>query len=183
MNVIHRGLVPLLLCAASTGQAMPCTDGDAATRLACHDRIARCASIEADDERLACYTARVDASAAETAPVVATPPAASAERVPVAEAAPAAEPAAAADPFPVWGRSSREATPEPVQTATIETVQRDPRGIVYLRLDNGQVWRETARSRHDYAVGDAVTLSRGALGSTNLAADGMRRHAKVRRVR
>lgn len=81
------------------------------------------------------------------------------------------------------GREAREEATRPELAAVIDEVRTDPRGIVYLFLDNGQVWRETARSRHPYASGMGVTLTTGMLGSTNLTADGMRRYAKVRRVR
>ena len=54
--------------------------------------------------------------------------------------------------------------------------------LVYVYLDNGQVWRETVRSRFRYESGLNVVITEGALGSTNLHADGMKKFAKVERV-
>jgi len=86
------------------------------------------------------------------------------------------------DPFPVKGRGPVQKDGGPELTAVIERVRRDPRDIVYLFLDNGQVWRETARSKFRYEAGMAVTITRGTFGSTNLKAEGMKKYAKVRRV-
>lgn len=86
------------------------------------------------------------------------------------------------DPFPVKGRGPVQKDGGPELTAVIARVRRDPRDIVYLFLDNGQVWRETARSNFRYEAGMAVTITRGTFGSTNLKAEGMKKYAKVRRV-
>lgn len=134
---------------------------DLDARLACFDRLADCASIAADAERLACFEGLDPDATAQSAPT---------------------EPED--DPFPVKGRSRSDGDGAAAETltASITRVRRDARGIVYLFLDNGQVWRETARSRFNYQAGMGVQISTGMLGSTNLIAEGMKKHAKVRRV-
>jgi len=112
--------------------------------------------------------------------------AAAAAPVEVPDATPASTAAESAapedDPFPVKGRGRVEGDDGPELTAVIERIRRDPRDIVYLFLDNGQVWRETARSNFRYEEGMAVTITQGTFGSTNLKAEGMKKYAKVRRV-
>lgn len=67
--------------------------------------------------------------------------------------------------------------------ATIVNVELNHRRIAYLTLDNGQVWREIARSGFMYRVGSDVTITKGILGSTNLSVDGMSKYVKAKRVK
>lgn len=156
---------------------------DLDARLACYDRMADCADITDDQARLACFEGRSEADSS----IGSTHKEARGEPDSVDEVPPPAAPEPATDtgPFAVKGRSRPEPddAAEPKLTASIKRVREDPRGVVYLYLDNGQVWRETSRSRFNYRPGMAVEITSGVLGSTNLVAEGMRSYAKVRRVK
>ena len=71
----------------------------------------------------------------------------------------------------------------PAIFATIVNVEFNYKRIAYLTLDNGQVWREIARSGFVYRVGSDVTITKGILGSTNLSVDGMSKYVKAKRVK
>lgn len=149
--------VLVFLVAAGPAWAEGCrASANDAERLACYDRLAECVIHHDADERLACYDGRIDLQAV---------PAVAVESDEV---------------FPLPGASRREGA-EPL-VAEVASVQRDPRGLQYLTLDNGQVWRELSNGRVRFAAGDRVELSRGALGSVNLRVEGRTGYVKVRRV-
>ena len=177
---------------AGVASAEPCVEiDDLDARLACFDRVAQCASISEDAQRLACYQDRpsTSARAPDVAPIVelisvpasvATP---DVETSPEIIAAPETRQAKVESDdaaFPIRGRPSQ--TKGPQVNAVITRVRRNPQGIVYLDLDNGQVWKETTRTKFRYRSGLAVTISEGTVGSTNLHAEGMKKYAKVVRV-
>jgi hypothetical protein len=170
-------------------------------RLACFDALRPCADVAAPADRLRCYdrARRAWWTAQERSPVAGSPSSgagASAPRAgdgrppvptpPVPKAPTPAEDARDVDAPPVasddFGLEQREERAEERLEATIAEVQRDRSGHHYLRLDNGQIWRENTPGRLRYQVGDRVTIERGALGSFDLRLEGARRSAKVRRL-
>lgn len=176
--------VALLVTLAGTVHGASCDAiPDLDARLACYDRLTDCAAITDDQARLACFERRSAPESNVSSTQQEAPDGADSVNAVPPPAAP--EPATDTGPFAVKGRSRPEPddAAEPKLTASITRVREDPRGIVYLYLDNGQVWRETSRSRFNYRPGMAVEITSGVLGSTNLVAEGMRSYAKVRRVK
>ena len=188
--------IAALLCA---GVATPAVADDTSI-----DAMRDCRSIGADDERVACYDAIVDALAApaarleaaaepdperppaapavESAPAAATPPAAAA-------AASAAGAAAAATDA---GKSAEDSFGLPPEVAadrpdeielTIAELTKMSSGRIALTATNGQVWRQTTSSTLRLREGDVVVIRRGSLGSHKLTMAGTNRSMKVKRVR
>jgi hypothetical protein len=54
--------------------------------------------------------------------------------------------------------------------------------IDYLRLENGQIWREIENDKVRFKIGRTVRIEKGVLGSYNLRMEGVKRMVKVRRV-
>jgi len=154
-----------------------------------------CTDIEDETKRLACYDERNHSSSAaaeeqQTQPAIAETPA----PAPTAETA---GPAAIAE----------TPTPEPVQSATVaaeapeEFGKKEPldaarefiegsiveiatsANIDYIRLDNGQVWREVEDSHLRFKEGRTVTITEGVMGSYDLQMEGNKKVVKVKRVR
>ena len=71
----------------------------------------------------------------------------------------------------------------PVISASIVKVELNRKRVAYLTLDNGQIWKEISRSNFRYRVGDDVTITKGVLGSTNLAVKGMSKYVKAKRIK
>lgn len=157
------------------------------------DEPRRCAALDDDRARLACYDSifgRPAAPAPVDAPAGAAPAAAGAVAGTVA-AAPAA--ATATNPEADFGlteaakrarepEESRERFPESI-SGTVAKVARQPAGELVLTLENGQVWTQVqvdARAR--VAVGDTVTIKKAALGSHLLVTEN-RYATRVRRVK
>lgn len=159
----------------------------------------RCATMSDDHARLSCYdgVAAGFRHAAAAQPV--TPhPVAALPSVTAAARPPAAAPVIA--PPPVAAKVAEFGTdtmrkPEPERgapkeideiKATITQVEFSQNNRFIVTLDNGQVWRQIeadstkARFRKS---GEAVTISRGVLGSYNLTLDEHAVLYKVRRLR
>ena len=149
-----------------------------------------CTDIEDDNERLACYDAII-----ETPSSIPEAPAALAEQ----QAAPAEQQAAPAEtPLREPGNNAETTMPaaapgdfgktEPFDTAR-EYIEASiveittSANIDYLRLDNGQVWRETEESRLRFKIGRKVTITEGIMGSFDLRMEGNKNVVKVRRIR
>lgn len=147
---------------------------DDAERLACYDRLAECITKHDPTDRLACYDA-AEPSASEAPAAPAEPSAA--DRAPAA-----GEPRSADEVFPLRRTPTREEREGDRVVAEVVSVETDPRGLNYLTLDNGQVWRELSKGRLRFEPGDRVELSRGILGSVNLRLEGRSGYVKVRRV-
>ena len=80
------------------------------------------------------------------------------------------------DPVSV-SKSENEALP-----GKIAALQEAPRGEYIFTLENGQIWIEAeARSAVHFAVGEAVQIEHGAMGSLWLAADHHRK-TRVKRI-
>lgn len=141
-----------------------------------------CTDIEDDAERLACYDAKSGAPSA-------VPEALAGQQVPPARAeTPVPEPddnagtTIAADAPEDFGREEPLDAPREYVEATIVEIATGGE-IDYLRLDNGQVWREVGDSRMRFKEGRKVTITEGILGSYDLKMEGYNKIVKVRRVR
>lgn len=136
-------------------------DGSSGERLACFDRLATCAAIAADADRMSCYVAGGQGPLA-----VATPAKGAIERA-----------------FPPPSSSGEVDGEPPVLEATIIEVQKNAHGEHYLTLSNGHVWREKTPSRIRFKVGQAINIKKGALNSNQLRVEGIRRMVTVERVK
>ncbi|MEZ5561040.1 MAG: hypothetical protein R3E86_21165 [Pseudomonadales bacterium] len=177
---MKRFAFTLLACLPAAAFADSCTDiNEPAARLACYDRLTRCVAVADGSARLACFDAgyRTEPSRIPPQPELTTAP--EPER-----AEPAVTPQKKQhddEAFPLPAAPRDDDAPRIV--ARIMSVQADGRGRTYLTLDNDQVWREVEPARWQYSAGDAVEITRGLLGSTNLKAEGMSKYVKVKRVR
>jgi len=171
------------------------------------DKLAECAAIQSDAERVACYdtiaSGRVVEEAAPAAAVVEPTTEAAAPEIvePTAEtaAAPAEEPKVEATAEPTaapveetFGQPADDLNREagvPAGSDTVDRLVATITGVrlykvdrVIITLDNGQEWRQTSASRKSFSVGDKIEINKGAIGSYRMTElDGS--HAmKVRRV-
>jgi hypothetical protein len=154
------GLVTAVLGAAAVEAAPPsaelarCAAIEAANeRLACYDAL-ECVSITSADRRLACYDALAKATAAR----------------PEASPAPAVQPSRSGGDEPgrfgLASHKSRVNGGEDSQkiAARVTNVREDRLGNVTVLLDNGQTWAVHERDPL-LQSGDAVTIRHAALGS------------------
>jgi len=81
-----------------------------------------------------------------------------------------------------FGQQEPFDAPKEYIEATIVEIAK-PGAFSYLRLDNGQVWRETQYSRVRFKEGRKVTITEGILNSFDLKMEGYNKIVKVRRVR
>ena len=145
-----------------------------------------CMNIEDDAERLACYDAKTEASSG-------VPEAPAGQQVPAAAApaptqTPVREPdnntgtTIAADVPEDFGKKESLDAPREYVEATIVEIATGG-AIDYLRLDNGQVWREVEDSHMRFKEGRKVTITEGILSSYDLKMEGYNKIVKVKRVR
>ena len=170
------------------------------------DKLAECAAIQSDAERVACYDAIATGQVKEEAPAAA--PEAVPEVVPetVPEVAPAAAPAvvpaavaveattdAATPPAEdTFGQPADDLNREAGVPAGSEKVDQIVATITDLRLykvyrflislDNGQQWRQTSASTKTFDVGDVFEIRKGSFGSYRMTELDGKRAMKVRRV-
>ena len=134
-----------------------------------------CTDIEDSTERLACYDAKN-----ESPTTISKVPAAPAE-TPVREPNNSTGTAIAADVPDDFGREEPFDQPrEYIESSIIEIVTAGD--IDYLRLDNGQVWREVEDSRMRFKEGRKVTITEGILSSFDLKMEGYNKKVKVKRT-
>lgn len=81
-----------------------------------------------------------------------------------------------------FGKKKIDETPTEYIESSIVEVKQDRRKIDYIRLQNGQVWRETEDFRVRFKIGQTVKIEKAILGSFNLRMDGVRKLIKVERV-
>jgi pyruvate/2-oxoglutarate dehydrogenase complex dihydrolipoamide acyltransferase (E2) component len=183
----------LSACAATLLAALPSVRGLAAEQPLAH--LLACRALADPAARLTCFdreTARLDAQSVKTIAAPAAVPAAGPPSAPVAPAAEAA--ASTLDPKQQFGLPARTVVTEEVAAgrraadamkieARLSSVSVGANGHIVFGLDNDQVWRQLANGEDLLArPGDAVTISRAALGSYWLkTASG--RGCKVSRVR
>ncbi len=171
--------------------------------------IARCAAIEDDAARLACFdrlakpeprivTETITPESPSASADSRAQPPSQADRGEQASAPSAEEPLADRGLrrfIPRLLRRDRDKkdqgeAPEPEKTervtvvGEITQVTELARGNFQVTLDNGQVWRENEYEVHTtYAVGDRVSISPGFLRSHDLRNERTRQSAKARRVK
>jgi hypothetical protein len=175
----RAALTGAILSACAVGVA---AGNDSAATL--ESALAHCAAIAAGEDRLACYDALVNGRSRTVSP---TSPAVT------PQASPAPTPAATlqAPPSPTkeeFGLSTVQKQKAQPQQKQIESIKasvsgfgRSAIGRVLVGLDNGQSW-ELDSADPLLAVGDAVVIERGALGSFLLITPSRRTH-HVRRLR
>ena len=190
-------LVVLMSCLPGLALAQVCTDfQDDTARLACLDTASKCASIQSATERLACWD-RVHAGG-DDLPLLPGDERqeVSAHRSPVSQPQvldpvndnPAAgnsdvEATVSADSPDKFGKKKPLDAPRQSIEATIVEIKTSALKIDYLRLDNGQVWREVEDSRMRFKEGRKVTITEGVLSSFDLKMEGYNKIVKVKRVR
>jgi hypothetical protein len=161
--------------AAATGAILgACAIGVAAgndSAATLESALAHCAAIAAGDQRLACYDALAAGRTRTVAP--SSPP-----------AAPQPPPAPTKEDFGLTTAQKQKTQPSQKQ---IESIKASVAGLgtsaigrTLMELDNGQSW-ELDSADPLLAVGDAVTIQRGALGSFLLTTPSRRTH-HVRRI-
>lgn len=194
MNRLRFFFLPL--CFSGPALAGVCTHlEDDAERLACFDAGVRCSSIDSDSDRLRCFDRVYDRvyDGAESGIEQAVDTSRHSDgdtAVAAVRSEPNGPDDAAGNAGTVAAASSPEdfgkREPADVQEyieATIVEIRTTGLKIDYLRLDNGQVWREVNDSRIRFKEGRRVTITEGILGSFDLQMEGYNRIAKVRRVR
>ena len=154
-----------------------------------------CRAIASATARLGCYDQLADAHAAsanhpaQTGTAEEASPAAAA----VTTAATATtEPAANFSQEALFGKSGAEIE-KSVQEATgaaeinqiearVSKIKTSATGYAVITLDNGQVWKQTDRSRLRLSGNDQVTIRRAALGSFMLRKTGRKTIMRVKRI-
>lgn len=146
--------------------ALPAVAADSAAPVVVELAVA-CASIQDASQRLACFDSMIAA--------VQTPPATVA--APVNAPAPAAGAPQIEKPVQVPEEAAT------VQARIVES-RKSGGGLYVITLDNGQVWRHESGSMEPYLkAGEAVTISKGALGSHRLTLDSSKSKNWVRVTR
>ena len=145
-----------------------------------------CTEIEDDAERLACYDAKDETSSTVPRPLT-TPTEPQVRPAPAEASLPEsqdrAETKIAAGTLEDFGRKEPLNAPREYIEARIVKITTSG-GFDYLRLDNGQVWREAAwDSRMRFKEGRKVTITEGVLGSFDLKMEGRNKIVKVKRFR
>lgn len=162
-----------------------------ATPLAAQDNdLGRCAELESDAARLACFDAVMQERRGET-PAAGTPAEATgaqSETAPPGEAAatpdpaPAAAPQASAPPERDAAAAEKTGKAKNEYTAVVTAMRTRPLGQVAVTLDNGEVWSEQyASHRFLVEVGDTVTMKKARFSSAyRLVAPGGRGYSMIR---
>jgi hypothetical protein len=180
-DVERKPLLSLLPACLLALSALSC-----ATLAAAQDNdLDRCAELESDAARLACFDTVIKERRAEPPPS-AEPAAAPAPDVPDTPDT-AAAPQAAAEPGPVTEtaapeKPARANEPKREYTAVVTAMRTRPYGEAVVTLDNGETWSEQYAS-HGFLVevGDTVTMKKGRFSSAyRLVAPGGRAYTMVR---
>jgi hypothetical protein len=158
----QRALWLLLISATVSGRLDAASDPTSA--------VLGCAGLRDDSERLACYDRLAARLSASTGLAPAPAAAAAGEVFGLRSNSPAKPPAE--NPAERKALSSI--------TARVVSLRELPEGRSLIGLDNGQTWEQTSGGDLALKVGDAVKISRAALGSFLLVTHG--RGERVRRV-
>ncbi|HEX7063094.1 MAG TPA: hypothetical protein VF200_14070 [Woeseiaceae bacterium] len=174
--LVASSMVALLVTTAALAQGVP-------------DALRRCAAIDDDAARLACYDAyvagaRAAASAGTREARDASKQAGGGEAVSGA-GTPSSDTAAdrSAEAEARFGLPDAPEEEAKEITATITDIAEGAYGVRTFTLDNGQVWVEDSRARTlKLKVGDTVRISAGLFGSYRLRGSG-NRSTSVDRIR
>ena len=145
-----------------------------------------CSDIEDNAERLACYDVKDEPSLTVPGPLTTPaeqPVVPAPAEPPLPKSHNRAETKVAAGAPEDFGRKEPlDAPKEYIEARIVEITTAG--GFDYLRLDNGQVWREAAwDSRMRFKEGHEVTITEGVLSSYDLKVEGRNKIVKVKRVR
>jgi hypothetical protein len=174
---MKKSVVSLILAAASC----PALPADSTSL----DRLTGCADIRDSRDRLACFdreVAPLRSSRSEPLRPASPPPAAARVPAPAIASAPAPAPMPAPAPAPAkptfgdeqLSPKSRAVAPEEDQVlhARIQRLRTVTASDFIVYLDNGQSWRHQDSSLGGYLrEGEAITISKGTLGSYRLTRD------------
>ncbi|WP_210413905.1 hypothetical protein [Luteithermobacter gelatinilyticus] len=140
-----------------------------------------CSQIGNDDARLACYDAlsRSLSASADTKPGEEAPP------HPVPEEDGASRVAAFGSEQIKKTQKEREEDEELESiSAKIVKVVYSPRDYFVVKLENGQIWKQTSGRKISFLEpGVTVTINKGALGSYNMNIPGKTSFVRVKRVK
>ena len=169
-----RGLAPVLVFTAlflprAAHGACDEIRGDDA-RVACYDKLAECRTVTDAAARLQCY----DNQPAPHQDVMVAAP----------EPRPIAKPPVPPVDVDNFGKREPIKQDDEVEGITASILEVESRsGIDYIRLDNGQVWRETTDQTTLLKVGQEVTIRKAVFGSYSLTSKPSPRLVKVKRVK
>jgi len=116
-----------------------------------------CAALKRNSERLGCYDRAIEQLSADTP-----------DQTVAAEVSAESMFGMNAETTPA-GRSAITRTEIAEIRSPVRTI-RMPGGATVIELENGQVWRQERSTNLSLKVGDAVTISRAALGAFKLSA-------------
>lgn len=158
---MKKSMVSLVLAAIATqaGAAQPTSI----------DKLVDCATVSSSQERLACFDREVAPFARARPPA----PAATSPRVVAVAPPPAAATASSFGEEQLAPKSRKDTAQEPEALhARIDRVRAAGTGVFLVSLDNGQTWRHEDESNGSYLrEGDAITITKGTLGSYRLTRD------------
>jgi hypothetical protein len=165
--------------------ALLCFAGSYAWSADAGDVLHRCAAIDADNERLACYDKlagrvsqppRSSGAEARSQPPAALPADGRAASQPAGGGAPTTSPdkPLTKETFGLYS-SEHPTAPKgyPELTAAVTRVASDPSGLMLVYLEGGQLWRIEGADPL-LAKGDAVNIKRAKLGSFLMSTPGGR---------
>lgn len=142
--------------------------------------IDQCRDIESSEERLQCYDNALAGGKSSQEP--------SPEASPPAAAAPVA---GELSQETLFGKNAVEVQEAVNEAAGVETIDRlestvsairyQPGGKVIVKLDNGQVWRQTTAGDLHLDEGDTVIIRKAALGSFLMQKSGKKKSVRVTR--
>lgn len=159
-----------------------------------HAELTKCASIEQNDTRLACFDRLMHTEQAQAASPRPPAPPQAAPQPPIESTAKAGAVAASQTPtapvrksepvaeFGMEAQRQREQAVDEI-SATITQVAKDPRGKYIITLDNDMVWKQQDTDYFRPKKGDLATVERGALGVFYFAVESGNRRIKVKRLK
>lgn len=145
----------------------------------------RCAELDSDAARLACFDAVMQerqTGAPAAAPAAGASPTERPTEAPPAPVSGTTTPAAAEAPATPPAEPAAKQKPRKEYTAVVTAMRTRPHGQVVVTLDNGEAWSEQYASRRFLVeVGDTVTMKKARFSSAyRLIAPGGRAYTMTR---